>query len=154
MERTTLSKILENIRRNKTAPGRLLAILLLVGIILSCSHSTEPKNSIAGTYSLIEWHASPVPVLYYKAGTSEKWTAGGSLMLAADGYYVWIVRDSVYQPTQVFPVIVTNYHGGGRWTFTGNALTLTDTSRGGTTDGATVQGTLITDDSASQFRRQ
>lgn len=133
---------------------RVAALMLLSGLILSCSHCTEPKNSIAGTYSLIVWKSSPVPVLYYKDGTSEHWTAGGSLMLGADGYYASIVRDSVYQTTQVSPVIVTNYHSGGRWTLTGSALTLTDTSRGGTTDGATVQGTLITDDSASQYRRQ
>jgi hypothetical protein len=124
---------------------RLLVLAMALATTLtaaSCSDSTGPAGSLAGTYSLSSINGVTPPVIV-SGGPSTGFTEeviGGSIVLDTQGNYTGTIRyRDTYtnqQPT-VFDDTIYGY-----WTLSGSQLTLTDSATGiqyfGTVSGNTI----------------
>lgn len=98
--------------------------LLLAGCISRVT-ATE-ADARDGAYALTSVDLDPLPMQPDYASRS-RWVLSGSLTLQADGYFILMERDSVWNG-QSFSG--QNHIEGGRWTSDGSLLTLSDTTVG------------------------
>jgi hypothetical protein len=124
---------------------RLLVFAAILATTLTaagCTDTTNPANSLAGTYTLRTVDGSPLPITYVNAGYTDQLIAG-RIDLDAQGNYIGTTtyrRTYTGQaPVQFDDTIV------GYWTLSGNQLTLVD-SQTGTQYFGTVSGSTITID--------
>ena len=141
----------------------LLRIAIVLVVCVACGDSTSPTLTAVGTYALTLYRAQPLPALMVIGPAGEtsgptgeqEWALAGALTLQRNGFYLKTVRDSFYYPIGS-QSIVGMLATGGRWSVSGTSLTLADTSvlyPGGTTQATLVNG-VITDDVATEYRRQ
>jgi hypothetical protein len=123
---------------------RLLVLATILATTLTaagCSDTTNPANSLAGTYTLRTVNNVQVPVTVSASPGFTSEVLAGSIELDAQGNYIGTItyRDtySGQQPTVYNDTII------GYWSLSGNQLTLVD-SQTGAQYFATVSGSTIT----------
>jgi hypothetical protein len=106
---------------------RLLSLALFAALAVSgasCSDSTGPGDSLAGTYTLRSINGVNPPVLIYQDATVSSEVVSGQILLDAAGNYQGTIR---YRDTytgsqpQLSDDLTTGY-----WSLSGNQIALTD----------------------------
>ena len=124
---------------------RLLSLAMFFALAtaaVSCTDSTGPGDSLAGTYTLRTVNGATPPVLVYQDASVRSEVVSAQIVLDAAGNYQGTTRyRDTYtgqQPQLVDDVII------GYWTLSGNQLQLTDRDFPNDPYLATVSGGTIT----------
>jgi hypothetical protein len=122
---------------------RLLAVVLAFAVSASaCTDSTGPAGALAGTYTLRSLGGSNgLPAtLFYNSASDHVEILSGTLMLTANGDYT---QDITANDTNGGPTTMVTDRSGGRWSLSGNEITLVDVY-GSVSSYGTVVGGQIT----------
>ena len=124
---------------------RLLSLALFAALAasaVSCSDSTGPGDSLAGTYTLRSINGVTPPVVTYQDASVREEVVSGQILLDAAGNYQGTTR---YRDTytgsqpQLVDDVTTGY-----WTLSGNQIALTDQDYPNDPFYGTVSGNTIT----------
>jgi hypothetical protein len=105
---------------------RLLVVafsLALIAVVGACSDSTGPSGRLAGSYALRTINGATPPVTIFQDARERLEILGGAVTLEADGSYS---DRTAFRDT--FDGVVTEEEtiNHGRWSLSGNIVTLTD----------------------------